>query len=146
MKISRRQVHSKRGTRRKAALLLEVVVAFGIVTAALGMLGAQLSGGLQMVQYAEQQTRASELADRILALLELDQTLQQQIFVDNKTDGDFGTEYPGWFWRILVEPTETVGLGMVSLEILFDAKLGTDVAAARLDCVFANGSVGCTHG
>lgn len=132
MTLNPRRATIRVSRRRKAALLLEVVVAFAIVTAALGLLGGQLSGGLRMVGYAELQTRAGELADRILALLELDQTLQQQIFVDNKTDGDFGTAYPGWFWRILVQPTQTEGLGMVTVQVLFDEDRGSDVARGKV--------------
>jgi hypothetical protein len=105
--------------RRRGALLLEVVVALAIMTAALGLLGAQLVSGLKVTQYAERQTRVSELADGILALLELDQQLQERVFNDRQTDGDFGDSYPGYFWRIEVLPTDVDGLGQVRLEILY---------------------------
>ena len=107
--------------KRRAALLLEVVVALTIMTAAMGILAAQLVSGMKASAYAEQQTRVSKLVDRFLALLELDQNLQKQVFLDRQTDGDFGTENPGYFWRVAVEPTDVEGLGRVRIEILYQA-------------------------
>ena len=59
-------------THRRAALLLEIIVALTIMVSAMAFVGAQLIGGLRMVAYADQQARAGELADRMLAILELD--------------------------------------------------------------------------
>ncbi|MBK8914600.1 MAG: hypothetical protein IPM64_08355 [Phycisphaerales bacterium] len=123
---------SGRRSRRRAALLLEVVVALTIVVAALGLLGGQIAGGLKLVQDAEVQTRAGEMGDRLLALLELDQELQKRIFVDNDMDGEFGEEYPGWFWQIQLEPAATEGLGIVTLSVLFDEKRGEDIGEGRV--------------
>ncbi|QOJ14954.1 MAG: hypothetical protein HRU75_09995 [Planctomycetia bacterium] len=117
---------------RRAALLLEVVVALTIVVAALGLLGGQIAGGLKLVQDAEVQTRAGEMGDRLLALLELDQELQKRIFVDNDMDGEFGEEYPGWFWQIQLEPAATEGLGIVTLSVLFDSQRGDDIGDGRV--------------
>ncbi|MGE3316495.1 MAG: hypothetical protein AB7O26_15370 [Planctomycetaceae bacterium] len=110
--------HHERG-----GILLEVILALIIVTAAIGMLGGELIGGLKLVQYGDQQTRASELSERMLALLELDQDLVQRIFVDQEQEGDFGDQYPGYFWRIQLEPTEIEGLGQVVLEVLHNDDL-----------------------
>lgn len=104
---------------RRAALLLEVVVALAIMVAAMGVLGAQLVGGLAMTSDSDQRTRAAALADRLLALVELDSEMQELILIEEQTDGDFGDAYPGWFWEITFEPTEVEGLGLVRVDVLY---------------------------
>lgn len=121
----------RRRPRRRAALLLEVVIALTIMVAAVAMLGSQLVNGLQLVQLDEKQTRAAELADRMLALLEMDQALLQRVFTDQEDSGDFGQAHPGYFWRVRLEPTPTVGLGQVTLTILFNESM------ERLDSIDA---------
>lgn len=120
--------------RRRAALLLEVIVSLAIMVAALGLIGAQLHSGLKMTAQAETATRAAELSDRLLALLELDPQLAQRIFQERKIDGDFGTEFPGYHWRANVDKTDVDGLGLVTLEILFqgDPERPTDIDGARV--------------
>ncbi len=122
-------------TRRgRAALLLEVLVALSIMVAAMGMLGAQLVSGLQMTAYADLQTRANELADRILGLLELDPQTQQQVLQEQGSSGDFGLQYPGFFWRVTLDKTDTDGLNVVTIQILHQENaegLG-DIEAARV--------------
>ena len=49
-----------------------MLVALTILVIALGVLGGQLSTGIQMTGQAEQQVRASQFADRIMSLVELD--------------------------------------------------------------------------
>jgi len=104
-----------RPPRYRGALLLEVVVALTVTVTALGLLGAQLIGGLRMTEYAAELTRATQLADRVLALLELDPNTVDRFVEQREADGDFGPQYPGWFWRAYAEPLEdtvvTVGLG-----------------------------------
>jgi len=102
----------------RAALLLEVIVALTIMVAAMGILGAQLISGLRITEEAETQTRAAQLADRILTLLELDLQTVERFFAERTVEGDFGLQYPGWFWRAQVEQTDTPGLGLVSVEVL----------------------------
>jgi hypothetical protein len=100
-------------------LLLEVVVALTIMTAAMGILGAQLVNGLQMEAYADVQTRTAELADRTMALLELDLRYAEQLATDAKLDGDFGEQYPGYFWHVHIDPLETPGVGLITMQILY---------------------------
>lgn len=102
----------------RAALLLEVVVALVIMVAVLAVVGSQMVGGIRMVADAESQTRAGELGDRMMALLDLDQQTQQKVFADLESSGDFGESYPDFMWRVSVEPTEVDGLGQVTLEIV----------------------------
>lgn len=104
---------------RRAALLLEVIVALTILVAAMGLLSAQLVAGMKLTAAAEEETRATQLADRMLALLELDPETIQKFFNDKQSDGDFGAAHPGWFWRATVLPIEDFpGMGEVSIQIL----------------------------
>ncbi len=103
----------------RAVLLLEVVVALAVMVSAMGLLGAQLVGGIKMTMYAEEQTRATQLADRMLAVLELDPNTLQRFFEDREIDGDFDEQYVGWFWRATVEELpDDENLGRVTIEIL----------------------------
>jgi hypothetical protein len=122
---------------RRGALLLEVVVALVIMVATLAVLGAQLRSGLLMMYSAEEQNRGIALVDRLLALMELDLDLQQRLFEDAQREGDFGEQYPGYFWRLSLAPLEQTefdedapveqtldadftGLFRLDIEILFD--------------------------
>ncbi|MCG8402702.1 MAG: hypothetical protein MJA84_14100, partial [Firmicutes bacterium] len=96
--------------RRTSALLLEVVVALAIMIASLAMLGAQLRTGILTMQTAEEMNRGVALVDRLLALMELDLELQTRLFEDQERDGDFGEQYPGYFWVLELEPLELTEL------------------------------------
>lgn len=95
-----------------------MLVALTILVFALGLLGAQLVGGVRLTAEADLQTRVVQLSDRLLALLELDQQTAERFFADRQVEGDFGEAHPGWFWRAAVEPTDVEGLGRVTVEIL----------------------------
>ena len=99
-----------RRCRQRGVLLLEVVVALAILVAAMGLLGAQLVAGLRMTADAEELTRASQLADRVLAFLELDPNTVERFVEYREVDGDFDEQYPGWFWRAVSEDLEEVEL------------------------------------
>lgn len=105
---------------RRAALILEVIIALTVFVLASGLLAAELVNGMQLTGRADAQMRANQLADRMLALLELDPNLTAQLSQELQTHGDFGKSYPRWFWRATVEPLQNVdGLGLVSLELLY---------------------------
>lgn len=104
----------------RASLLLEVVVALTVLVTAMGLLGAQLSGGLNMTAYARDQLAASQVADRILALIEFDPETQERLFSgeQDEFEDEFGQsededalwrvkdQFPGYFWRVTVQPLE----------------------------------------
>jgi hypothetical protein len=71
-----------------------------------------------MTVAADEIAQASNLADRMLALLELDMPTAERFFADRVSDGDFGDSHPRYFWRATVEQTDIDGLGLVTLEIL----------------------------
>jgi hypothetical protein len=116
------------GAVRRAGVLLEVVIALTVLVAAMGMLGAQVVGGLNWTAYAEEQLRASHLADRVLALVELDPNIQRRISEAGTTPVEdvFGEQaFPGYFWRVQVEPVDpddpNEELGLVTVEVLRQA-------------------------
>jgi uncharacterized membrane protein YgcG len=122
-------------THRRAALLLEIIVALTIMVAAMAFVGAQMVGGIRMVSYADQQARAGELADRMLAVLELDLEATQRLMEDLTDEGDFGEQYPAYMWRVIAEPlTDVEGLNQVSIEILYqnDPELYGEIEEARV--------------
>jgi len=110
---------------RRAALLLEVVIALTVMVAAMGFLCAQLAGGMNMTTLAEEQFRATQLTDRMLALVQFDPDVQRRIAEEQQVEDDFsyddgGNAYPGWFWRVTVTPVEpdVEDIGLVTIEIL----------------------------
>ena len=103
---------------RRGALLLEVVMALTILVASMGVLAQQLVAGLRMVGYSDEQTRAAQLADRVLSLIELDPDSVQRLIDEQTSDGDFGEAHPGWFWRVVVEPVNVDGLGLLTVQVL----------------------------
>jgi hypothetical protein len=125
-----------RRVNRRAALLVEVVVSLTIMVAALGVMGAQLVAGLRMTALADQQIRAAHLADRLLALLELDLDTAQSFFDERETEGDFGEQHRGYFWRATIEPLEVdlEGIGLVTIDILYqeDPQLRDTIDGARV--------------
>jgi hypothetical protein len=133
--IPRRNDKATHGRGRRAALLLEVVVALTILVAAMGILGAQLVGGLRITAQADEQARASQLADRILSLLSLDPAILQKFLEDPRQKGDFGEEeMPGWFWEAVIEPSGVEGLGRIQIDILYqdDARDRKNREGARI--------------
>ena len=126
-------ISATRRSRVRAVLLLEVVVALAVMVTAMGFLGAQLVGGIRMTMYAEEQTRAAQLADRMLALLELDPNTVERFVAEREADGDFGEQYPEWFWRAYAEELEETEdleeeqrLSRVTVEILYQPGVGRD--------------------
>lgn len=115
-----------RKARRPAALLLEVVIALTVLVAAMGLLGAQLVGGLELTHFAEDQFRASLIADQVLNVLQLDPTFQEMI--DAEEELEWREEYrkllplpPEFTWRVLREPVyrdEEDGLQRVLIQVL----------------------------
>ncbi|MCA9242334.1 MAG: hypothetical protein KDA32_00155 [Phycisphaerales bacterium] len=115
---------------RRAVLLLEVIVALTIMVTALGLLGAQLISGVRMIEATEEQSRASQIADRLMARLDVDRAnFFLEVEPEITTDGDakvwsgrFGDANRGFFWRRTEAPVDPEnidnGLRVVSIEVL----------------------------
>lgn len=120
---------------RRGALLLEAIVALTILVLALGFMGAQLVNGLKLTGRSDETTRAVQFGERMLALLELEPAITASFFNARSSDGDFGDENPGWFWRASVEPLQDYdGLGLLTLEILHqpDLRNGDTIDSAEV--------------
>ena len=84
-----------------------------------------------MTIFAEEQTRAVQMADRMLAFLELDPNTVQRFVTERQADGDFGKQYPEWFWRAYAEELEETEqleeqrkLSRITIEILYEPGAG----------------------
>lgn len=80
--------------------LIEVLVAFAILTLALGVLLPLFSNGLRSLSISEQYTRAAVLAESRLAAIGRETPLEQ-----GEEDGEFEQ---GFRWRTSVTPYEVV--------------------------------------
>jgi hypothetical protein len=102
---------------RRAYVLLETVMATGLLIVGLAVIGAQVQGALKSVAQMELRTRALLLAEQHLAQLDLG--LIDLESADNVEDGDFGSRYPDWGWRMVTEPTGIDGIYQLDLRVLY---------------------------
>jgi hypothetical protein len=106
----------------RAAVLLEVVIALAVLVTAMGLLGAQLASGLNTTFHAEEQLRASLLADRIVGLVQLDPDMQRRLTEEDEFEDKFGDDVPGYYWRIKTEPVDREHpdeLKVVTIQVLY---------------------------
>ena len=106
---------------RPAALLLEVVIALAVLVGAMGLLGAQLAGGLEMTRYAEAELRGTLLADRVLALVMGDPNTQQKLTEYEELEEEFGDDQPGYFYYVKAEQVDrdTQDIKVVTIRVLY---------------------------
>jgi len=103
---------------RPGAVLLEVVLSFGLLVFGMAMVGLQVRAGLDAARATDMGTRALLLMDTLLA--ELDSGAILVDTTDEETEGDFGIKAPGFTWRIEVEQTDVENLYMLTLELGFN--------------------------
>lgn len=104
-------------TRRPAYVMLETVIATGLLIVGLGVIGAQLQDSNAAVHKMRIKTQAVMLAETQLAMLDLG--LVELDSVDELQEGDFGPRYPDWGWRLITEPTAIEGLFRITIEVLY---------------------------
>jgi hypothetical protein len=120
-------------------LLLEVVVAMTIMIVTLAVMGAQLNTGLRTTYTADDITHGAALADRFLATIELDLERQRSIFEDEQREGDFGPQYPGYYWELVIEPLDEEDVGVT----LVDDETGEETQVAQLTVyIYRDANVG----
>lgn len=98
----------------RAAVLLEVLLAMSLLILGIAAVGSQISVGMRVVQNTDVATRALMLAESKLAELDAGAVTFDP---NQKLEGDFGDPYPGWAWRIEMDPSDTPNLYMITLEI-----------------------------
>jgi hypothetical protein len=102
---------------RRAYVLLETVIATGLLILGLAVIGAQFQDSETSIKKMQRRIRAIELAEHQLA--ELDLGLVELDSVDEVQEGDFGPRHPDYGWRLTTEPSAIEGLFRLSLEVLF---------------------------
>ena len=103
--------------RRGGYILLETVVATGLLIVGLAVIGAQVQDATRTVAAMERQIRVMALAEQHLA--ELDLGLIDLESVDEVEEGDFGPRHPDYGWRLITEPTALEAMFLLTLEILY---------------------------
>ena len=102
---------------RPGYVLLETVIATGILILGLAVIGAQVQDSYTSIRTMERRARAlmlaeTQLAEMALGLIELDS-------VDEEQEEEFGERYPDWGWRLIIDETEVDTLYQLTLEILY---------------------------
>lgn len=98
-------------------VLLETVVATGLLVLGLSVIGAQVQDSTTAIRKMELKMRAMSLAQMQMAMLDLG--LIELDSVDEEQDGDFGPRYPDWGWLLTTEETAVEGLYQLTLDVLY---------------------------
>jgi hypothetical protein len=115
--MGRSKFEIRSSKRRSAYVMLETVIATGLLIVGLGVIGAQLQDSNAAVHKMRLKTQAILLAETQLAMMDLG--LVELDSVDELQEGDFGSRYPDWGWRIITEPTAIDGLFRVTVEVMY---------------------------
>ncbi len=107
----------QRRKRSSAYILLETVIAVGVLVVGLGVVGAQIQGASNGVRKMERLTQAMMLAEMKLA--ELDLGLVELKSFDEIEESDFGPRYPDWGWVLITEETGIDQMYSLTLEVLY---------------------------
>lgn len=101
---------------RAGYVLLETVVATGLLLVGLAVIGAQVQSADTAVRKVDREMRAMMLAEQHFA--ELDLGLIELDTVDEIQEEDFGPRYPDYGWRLTIEETVIDRMFLLKLEIL----------------------------
>ncbi len=104
-------------SRRGGYVMLETVIATGMLIVGLAVIGAQLQESNHSVHRMRLKARAMMLAEMQLAQLDLGLVALDSI--DEVQEGDFGPRYPDWGWVLITEPTAIDGLYRLTVEVLY---------------------------
>lgn len=114
-KATRQQGKGLGAKSKTGYVLLETVIATGLLIVGLAVIGAQVQESDTSVKKMDRKTRAMLLADAYLAQLDLG--LVPLDSVERELDGDFGPRFPDWGWTLLTEQTAIEGMFGLSLSI-----------------------------
>lgn len=101
--------------RRPGYILLETVVATGLLVVGLAVIGAQVQDAQRSVRKMERRLRAMMLAEQQLAHLDLG--LVELDSVDEVEEGDFGPRYPDFGWQLVTEETAIEKIYLLKLDV-----------------------------
>jgi len=102
---------------RRGYVLLETVVATGLLIVGLAVIGAQIQSADTSVRTMDRKVRAVMLAEQQLA--ELDMGLIKVDSLDEVEEGDFGPRFPDWGWIMVTEPTAIEGMFRLRLDVYY---------------------------
>jgi hypothetical protein len=103
-------------TSRRGYVLLETVIATGLLIVGLAVIGAEIQDSDTAIRQMRLRLRAMTLAEQHLA--ELDLGLIKLDSIDEVQDGDFGPRNPDFGWRLTTEPTAIEGLFRLTLDVM----------------------------
>lgn len=106
-----------RSWRRHGYVLLETVVATGLLIVGLAVIGAQVQDAQTSIRVMEREIEALMLAEQHLAMLDLG--LVELDTVDEVQEGDFGPRFPDYGWRLTLDDTAIENMFLLNLEILY---------------------------
>lgn len=104
------------GRHRHGYVLLETVVATGLLVIGLAVIGAQVQDSQTSVRKMQRRIRAMMLAEQHLAMLDLG--LVELDSVDELEEGDFGPRYPDYGWWLTTEDTAIENVYLLRLDVL----------------------------
>ncbi len=98
-------------------MLLEVLLSLGLLIFGMAVVGMQIQSGLKMAEMSDLRTRAVMLMDSKYAELSAGVLVPEGL--DEEMTGDFGIAYPGFAWRLLIEPTDVEELFQIEMQIWY---------------------------
>jgi type II secretory pathway pseudopilin PulG len=106
-------------SRRRAGgyVLLETVIATGMLILGLAVLGTMVQDSDTAVHKLNIQVRARMLAEQFLSLMDAGQLELDSL--DDIEEDDFGSRYPQWGWRLTTNETATDELFLLKIDILY---------------------------
>ena len=111
------------------AVLLEVVLSVAILSLAMMVLGAQFSIGLETAQLSQRQRQGLMLAESVVAQIEM-RTLEVD---EDEFVGEFGSQYPGYAWRVTTASSPIEGMKLLTVSILAGPPAGEADEPAELE-------------
>lgn len=109
-----------RSCRRYGYVLLETVIATGLLIVGLAVIGAQVQDSVTSVRRMDTKTRAMMLAD--IQLAELSLGLIELDSVDEVQEEEFGPRYPDFGWRLTIQDTGIAEIFHLTLEVLYQPR------------------------
>ena len=113
----RRCAGYRRRRHLRAWMLLETVIATGLLILGLGVIGAQVQDADTSIRKMQLRLRAMILAEATLA--ELDLGLVELDTIDEEQEEEFGPRYPDFGWRLTTEETAIEEMFLLKLEVLY---------------------------
>lgn len=105
-------------THRPGAILLEVLISIALMAFSLAVIGLQISTSLESARKNQLWTTAIVLTETKMAELQAGAVAFKP--TDQQVAGYFGIRYPGFSWRIGIEPCDIENLYMMTLQIGFN--------------------------